>query len=266
MAGDTCGMVKGQVEESFVDCRIVAVDHGMSFSGLKTEWIGFGDGDWGSCRLDGADVSFVDNLQGLGFRFGRDGSMDNYVKYWTQGGLEVRGRIGAIAQRFSVVGGIGAWEVMRLVQGAYLPLVEYCLEFVARFPCPVNRISIHVHDCLRSLFSLPFMLANNILHSECGILPKHIRAAYYKGRCAQRFLNYGYCSEFPWHGSLRNDWCSARMVPARMSSDQVLSTISTCFISPDMVSDKEEGLTAIAELALISMIVGFVDGSNKDTG
>ena len=99
MAGDTRGMVKGRLEESFVECRIVAVGHGMPFSKLKTEWIGFGDGDWGSCRLDhdGADVFFIDDLQILGFRFGRDGSMDNHVKYWTQRGLEVRGRIGAIA-------------------------------------------------------------------------------------------------------------------------------------------------------------------------
>jgi len=70
---------------------------------------------------------------------------------------------------------------MRLVQGAYLLVVEYCFEFVARFPGPVNWISIQVCHCLRSLFRLPFTLANNILHSECGIPPKHIRAAYYKG-------------------------------------------------------------------------------------
>ena len=106
MAGDTRGMVKGRLEESFVECRIVAVGHGIPFSRLKTEWIGFGDGDWGSCRLNGADVSFIDDLQILGFRFGRDRSMDNHVKYWTQRGLEVQGRIGAIARRFGGVGGI----------------------------------------------------------------------------------------------------------------------------------------------------------------
>jgi len=244
----------------------VAVGRGMSFSGLKTEWLGFDDGDWGSCNIDGMHVCCVEDLRVLGFRFGRDGSMDNHVKYWTTRGLEVRGRIGAIARRFGGVGGIGAWEMMRLVQGAYLPVVEYGLEFVAASSSAVHRIEVHVRDCLRSLFRMPLKLANNILHSECGIPPTGIRAAYYQGRCAQRFLNHGYCANFPWTGSIRNSWCLPGMTAVRMESTEVLATVPRFHIAPDKETGMREAEGIIASLETSDTVVGFVDGSNKGTG
>jgi len=119
VAGDSVAMVKGRFEEVFLDCSTVASGRFMSFSGLKTDWIVFGDDDWGSCMLGGVDVEHVEDLRVLGMLFGRNVfSLEKHVDYWLQRGLEVRARISALARRFGGEGGIGAWEVMRLVQGA----------------------------------------------------------------------------------------------------------------------------------------------------
>jgi len=265
VAGESVRVVKQRLEEVFSESVRVARGRGMWFSGLKTEWIGFGDHDWGSCNLDGVDVSFVDNLRVLGMRFAVDGKMGKHVDYWLERGLAVRHRISAITRRFGGAGGIGAWEVMRLVQGAYLPVVEYGLEFVMDDEAAVKRIEVQVRDCLRSLFRMPFKLANNILHSECGVPPTRVRANYYRGRFAQRFLDYGYCSYLPWHGEIRKSWLLPGMVATRMVSTEVLDVLPRCHIAPDKETGAAEGLRIIDSLSATSTIVGFVDGSNKGT-
>jgi len=243
VAGESVLAVRNRLEEVFEDCSRVARGRHMGFSGLKTKVIGFGAHDWGVCTLDGVEVSFVDELRILGMRFAVDGKMGKHVDYWLDRGLQVRGRIGAISRRFGGSGGIGAWEVMRLVQGAFLPVVEYGLEFVAEDPAMVKRIEVHVRDCLRSLFRMPQRLANNILHSECGIPPTSIRADYLRARLAQRFLDYGYCKEFPWTGSVRNAWLLDGMVATRMSSDVVFVTGrgGAGFHSPDPALTRGRG-------------------------
>ena len=156
LAADSQEMVRGELERVFDECTVVAKGRGMDFSGPKTKWIGFGDEVWGPCRLDGVQVSAVNDLRVLGMRFACDGSMRNHVDYWLQGGLEVRGRIGALARRFGGESGIGAWEVMRLVQGAYLPMVEYGLEFVADDLVAIKKIEVHVRDCLGHCLGCPY--------------------------------------------------------------------------------------------------------------
>jgi len=267
VAGDWIRMVQGRLEEVFSDCMQGANGRGMTFSGLKTEWIGFGKEDWGSCTLGGVDIKPVDDLRVLGMRFGGDRfSFSKHVDYWLANGLEVRGRISALARRFGGMEGIGAWEVMRLVQGAYLPVVEYGLEFVSMDDTAVPRIGIHVRDCLRSLFRMPLRLANNILHAECGIPPVEIRAHYYRSRLAQRFLNYHYCANIPWHGDIRKAWCLSGMTAVGMHSDKQLSTVPRCHIATDKVIGETEGWKIISSLALLPTVVAFVDGSNRGTG
>ena len=144
--------------------------------------------------LGGVGVEPVEDLRVLGMRFAKNVfSFKKHVDYWLKRGLEVRARISALARRFGGEGGIGVWEVMRLVHGAYLPVVKYGLEFVAMNDKAVRRIEKHVRDCLRYLFRMPMRLANNILHAECGIPTVGIRAHYYRSRLAQRFLDYDYC-------------------------------------------------------------------------
>jgi len=172
-------------------------------------------------------------------RFACDGSMRNDIDYWLQRGVEVRGHIGTLARRFRGQGGIGACEVMRLVQGAYLPMVEYGLEFVADDLVAIKKIEVPVWDCLRSLFRMPLRLANNILHSECGIPPTPIRAAYYRAQFTQRFLNYRYCDDLPWHASIRQYWCLPGMKAIRMESHEVLSGTPRFYIP----AQKPTGLT-----------------------
>jgi len=211
-------------------------------------------------------VECIDDLRILGMRFAVDGKMEKHVDYWLDRGLGVRTRIGALARRFGGFGGLGSWEVMRLVQGAYLPVVEYGLEFVASDKDALHRIEVHVRDCLKSLFRLPLRLANNILHSECGIPPSRIRANYIWHRFAQRFLNYGYCALFPWHGSIRNNWLIPGMSAVRIDSDAVLTTTPQFHCAPDKDTGLSESQNIIASLASSPTLVGFVDGSNKGTG
>jgi len=267
VAADSQDMVRGELERVFDECTVVAKGRGMDFSTLKRKWIGFGEEVWGPCRLGGVQVSGVSDLRVLGMRFACDGSMLNHVDYWLQRGLEVWGRIGALARRFGGEGGIGAWEVMRLVQGAYLLMVEYGLEFVADDLVAIKKIEVHVRDCLRSLFRMPLRLANNILHSVCGILPPTpIRAAYYRARFAQRFLNYRYCDDLPWHGSIRQAWCLPGMKAVRMESHEVLSGTQRFHIPADKQTGLTEGQRTIDSLAHSATMVGFVDGSNRGTG
>jgi len=266
VAGESVRVVKNRLEEVFGECSEVARGRGMGFSGLKTEWIGFGNHDWGACSFDGNDVFSVHDLRVLGMRFAVDGRFGKHVDYWIERALAVRGRISAISRRFGGAGGIGAWEVMRLVQGAFLPVVEYGLEFVADDKAALHRIEVVVRDCLRSLFRMPPRLANNILHSECGIPPSSIRADYYRGRFAQRFLDYGYCSNFPWHGAIRSDWVMPGMVESRMDSDETLDLLPRCHIPPDKVTGEAEGRRIVDSLSRTSTVVGFVHGSKGGTG
>ena len=118
----------------------------------------------GSCVFGSVECFSSDDLRVLGMRFAKDSGMCNHVRYWLDRGLMVRGRIGALAQRFGSEGGIRAWEIMRLMQGAYLPVVEYGFEFVACDHTAIKRIDVHIRDCLHSLFRMEVCLANNMLH------------------------------------------------------------------------------------------------------
>jgi len=66
------------------------------------------------------------------------------VDYWIKCGLMVRGRISTISRRFGGAGGLGAWEVMRLVQVAFLLFVEYGLEFVAEDTGAMHRLDVQI--------------------------------------------------------------------------------------------------------------------------
>jgi len=113
---------------------------------------------------------------------------------------------------------------------------------------------------------MPAQLANNILHSECGIPPVHIRAAkYMKRRYGQRFLNYDYCSQFPKHGTIRKGWCDPEMYAVRISSNEVLVSAPRFHIADSKEKGLGEGIKLIESLTTGDIIVEYVDRSNKDT-
>jgi len=142
--GDSIAMVTGPIEEVYENCSQVARGGGRQFSALKMEWIGFGKDDWSSCMLGDVECFPTDDLHVLGMRFACNHKMSNHVNYWLDRGLMVRARIRALARRFGSDSGIGGWEVMRLVQGSYLPVVDYGLELVASDAADVKRINIHI--------------------------------------------------------------------------------------------------------------------------
>ena len=115
-------MAVWQLKELFVDCDRVARRRGMGFAALKTNWNGFGDGDWEELRIGTVIVRQVSDLRVLAFRFNVSRNWSAHVGYWLERGMDVRRRIAALARRFRG-GGIGAWGVFRLIQAAYIPTV-----------------------------------------------------------------------------------------------------------------------------------------------
>jgi len=153
-----------------------------------------------------------DDVRIVGMRFDRLTMFDKHVDYWLVRGLRIRAQINAVEWVFGSEGGINAWKVMRLVQGAYLPVVEFGLEWVMMSPTAMKKIQVHINDTIRSLCRMPFKLANNILLAETGIPPVHLRALYIRWRAAARALNHGYCNDHPWFMDVRRSWIPDGMV------------------------------------------------------
>ena len=182
VAADSRALAKYLAAEVFEDCCRVAGAQGLGFVALKTEWIGLSDLPWDPLTLEQNEMVPVEDMRVLGYRFNRYLNWSAHVGYWLRRGLEVRNRISAVTRRFSDVGGAGAWEAFRLIQGAYLPTVYFGLEFVPDCGQDVGRIQGHVNHTLRHVFRLPFMLANNIILAEFGIPPVHVQGRYLQRR------------------------------------------------------------------------------------
>ena len=58
----------------------------MGFAPLKTNWIGFGDGEWGELRIGTDIVKQVSDLRVLGFRFNASRNWSAHVDYWLERG------------------------------------------------------------------------------------------------------------------------------------------------------------------------------------
>ena len=143
VAADSREMAVWQLKELFVDCNRVARGRGIGFAPLKTNWIGFGEGDWEELRIGTDIVRQVPDLRVPGFSFNVSRNWSADVGYWLERGMDVRRRIAALVRRFGG-GGIGAWEVFCLIQAAYIPTVCYGLEFVTGYTPYVKRIQTHV--------------------------------------------------------------------------------------------------------------------------
>ena len=72
-------------------------------------------------------------------------------------------------------------------------------------------------------------LANNILLAEFGTPLVHIQGWYLQRRCYSHMINYHYCEDHPWFGSIRGEWAADGMNAYQISSDNVMTTHpSTC--------------------------------------
>lgn len=58
-----------QLKESFLKRDRVATGRCMGFAQLKTNWIGFGDSNWGEFVIGTNIVRLVPDLRVLGYRF-----------------------------------------------------------------------------------------------------------------------------------------------------------------------------------------------------
>ena len=110
----------------------------------------------------------------------------------------MRGRIAAIGKRYGSEGGIGSWECLRLIQGAYLPTIYYGLEFISHDKKPMKKIQIHVNNTVQLVIGAPFGLVNSIMLAETGIAPAAVTGRYMERRCYERHLNLGIMGHLPW--------------------------------------------------------------------
>ena len=233
VAADSQTLAMYIAAEVFEDCCRVAGARGLGFAALKTEWIGLGDLPWDPLSLEQNEVVPVEDMRVLSYRFNRYLNWSAHVGYWLKRGLVVRNRISAVTRRFGDVGGAGAWEAFRLIQGAYLPTVYFGLEFVTDCSQYVGRIQVHVNDTLRHVFRLPFKLANNIILAEFGIPPVHVKGRYLQRRCYARMISYRFGAMFPWFGCICDSWAQAGIVAEPVSSEVVDVGVPKCLIVRD---------------------------------
>jgi len=269
VAADSQLMAVSMMVEIWEDCRRVARLRNMDFSSLKTGWIGFGDTRWGSVEIGGTDIEASDRLRVLGFYFNMYNNFDAHVDYWLDRGIGVRGRIGALGRRYGGEGGIGAWEMVRLLKGAYLATVYYGLEFVADHGPYVRRIQTHVNSCVRSLFRIPNTVATKIILAEFGIFPTHVQARYIQRRRYARAVTNRYNKDLPWSMEIREGWADRDIRPDRLSSEHTLDCRPLVEIprSKGEAIDIHDTVFGIAEDSLDARIV-YTDGSKsgKATG
>jgi len=172
-----------------------------------------------------------------------------------------------MGRRFGSNGGLDAWCTYRLFQAAYLLTVYFGLEFVTDYASYVKRIQVHVNDCLRSLFRCPMKLATNIMLAKFGTPPVQLQGRYLQRRCFSRMINYRYCDNHPWFGSIRGDWEVEGMLAYPMLSDKVATTVPSFNVSKGKELAARLFYEAYEEAVLIpDLIMIYTDGSKSDKG
>jgi len=199
----------------------VAKGRRMSFSAIKTDWMGF-SGGWEGIELGSVRKKRVDVLRCLGFFFNVAGDFSSHVECWTKRALDVRRRISAVGRWFGSIGRVGAWEMWRLITAVLIPTVGYCAEFTGGDAKSVSTMPIHTNDCIRPCFRAPLNTANNIVLGEAGIPPWIIQLRYIRRWCYLRMISYRYGDNLPWFGCVRKSWGERGVVPVRTWSEKVL--------------------------------------------
>jgi len=215
---EVCAVV---LSETFEDMDRVAQGRGMGFSAIKTDWLGFGGG-WDGMDIGGIRKEPVEVLRCLGFFFNVAGDFSSHVKYWTRRALDVRRLTAAVGRWFGSIGGIGAWELWRLISTVFVPTIGYSVEWIGDNKKAVETLQIHTNHCIRSCFRTPPKTANNILLGKAGIPQWHVRLRYFRRKCYLWMISYRYSGDLPWFGCVRQSWGEEGVVPVRVRSEQVL--------------------------------------------
>jgi len=213
---------KDELVKGYNECSMVARNRGMGFSPAKVDWMGIGIGEWGDLTVNGNVKKMVKEIRVLGYRLDCEGKMGKHVEYWAERGVDVRRRIAAIGRRYGSEGGIGSWECLRLIKGAYLPTIYYGLEFIRHDEKLMKKVQVHVNDTIRSLIRAPFGLANSIMLAETGIPLAAITGRYMERRGYGRHINLGIMAHLPWYGCFGNRWKDDRINASIEVSDKVL--------------------------------------------
>jgi len=265
VAADTHRMATDLMVETWQDCSRVAEGSNMSFSLIKTKRIGFGDVRWEPLRIGGMDIVASGSLRVLGFFFNMYNNFSAHVDYRLDRGIGVRGRIGAFGRRYGGVGGIGAWEMIRLIRGVYLATVYYGLKFVMDCRPYIRQIQTHVNSTIQTLFRVPNRVATNILLAETGIPPVHVQGRYLQRRCYARAITYRYNADFPWFMDIQEAWADPDIQRVSIELERVLVSDILVDTPPDKgeAIDVHNIVFGIVEDAKDARIV-YTDGSKND--
>jgi len=263
-ATDSEDATKAELVKGYNMCSEVARNRGMGFSPAKVDWIGIGKGNWGDLVVDGNVKRMVKEVRVLGYRLDCDGKMGKHVEYWAERGIDVRRRIAAIGRRYGSERGIGSWECLRLIQGAYLPTIYYGLEFISSDVKLMKKVQVHVNDTIRSLIRAPFGLANSVMLAETGIAPAAVTGRYMERKGYKRQLTLGIMKDLPWYGCFGNRWKDDRISASREYSNKVLRTVPDITIQPS----KEAAIKSYNDMCEKryddSEVWIFTDGSKRD--
>jgi len=214
--------------------------------------------------VDGNVKKMVKEIRVLGYRLDCEGKMGKHVEYWTERGVDIRRRIAAIGRRYGSEGGIGSWECLRLIQGAYLPTIYYGLEFISHDKKPMKKVQVHVNDTIRSLIRAPFSLANSIMLAETGIPPAAITGRYMERRGYERQINLGIMAHLPWYGCFGNRWKDERIKACIEISEKVLRTVLDITIKPSKELAVQAYNDMCEERYNDSDVWIFTDGSKRN--
>ena len=240
VATDTIEKTKEEIRSVLEECTRIAKDRGMGFSTKKMEWIGFGKGEWGDMEVGTEKLRMTKEIRILGYRIDTKKGWKGHVEYWTDRGMGVRRNISNVSRRFGSSGGIGAWECVRMIKGAYLPTVCYGLEFITGETELLRRQQITINDTIRSIFRTPPKIANKILYAETGIEPLEIKCRELERKGYARHLKYEYGKDAPWFGSIARKWKDDRLRKPTTISNEQRKTTPTVLIS----RNKDEGIEA----------------------
>jgi len=110
-------------------------------------------------------------------------------------------------------------------------------------------------------------LANNIILAEFGTPPVDIQGRYLQRRCYSRMINYRYCEDHPWFGTIRGDWEVEGMLAYPMLSDKIATTAPTLCVTKWRNLAARQFHEAYEDAVLEpDLLMIFTDGSKSNRG
>ena len=241
VATDTIEKTKEDIQTTLNECTRIAKVRGMDFSTKKIEWIGFGKGEWGVMEVGRENLRMTKEIRILEYRMNTERKWKGHVEYWSDRGSGVRISVSNVSRRFGSKGGIGAWECLRMIKGAYLPVVPYGLEFITGQSSLLKKLQIAINDTIRSIVRTPPKIASEIIYAGRGIKSLEVKCRELERKGYARHLKYEYRKDTPWFGLIARKWKDQRIRKPTTISNNHRKTTPIVIIR----NNKEEAIEAL---------------------